>query len=282
MIDLDCVEHRQRAIAPHLDERQRRLLAAAEARAAGRGGIAAVSRATGIAASTIGRGLKDLGAPVSLSRGGIRRLGGGRKSLVARDPRLLDDLNKLVEPDARGDPMSPLRWTCKSLRKLSQSLRDMGTRSGARSSANSCAGSATVCRPIARRRARAQTIPDATRSFATSAVASRTLTLSEPAISVDTKKRELVGDFKNAGREWREKDSPEDVRVHDFVIPDGRAVPYGVYDIADAVGRVSAGVDHDTGAFAVNAIRSWWTKMGCARYPNAKSLLITADGGGPL
>src|SRR5271165_1336253 len=244
MIDLDCVEHRQRAIAPHLDERQRRLLAAAEARAAGRGGIAAVSRATGIAASTIGRGLKDLGAPVSLSRGGIRRLGGGRKSLVARDPRLLDDLNKLVEPDARGDPMSPLRWTCKSLRKLSQSLRDMGTRSGARSSANSCAGSATVCRPIARRRATAQTIPDATRSFATSAVASRTLTLSEPAISVDTKKRELVGDFKNAGREWREKDSPEDVRVHDFVIPDGRAVPYGVYDIADdAAGRVSAGVD---------------------------------------
>jgi len=172
-----------------------------------------------------------------------------------------------------------LLWTCKSLRKLSQSLRDIGHKI-ARSSANSCTGSATVCRPIARR-ARAETIPIATQFRYISGRVKEALALSEPAISVDTKKKELVGDFKNAGREWREKDSPEEVRVHDFVIPElGRAVPYGVYDIADDARWVSVGVDHDTGAFAVNAIRTWWTQMGRARYPSAKSLLITADGGG--
>jgi len=281
MLDEDSLRRRQAAILPHLDERQRRLFAAAEAKAAGYGGIAAVSRVTRIAASTIGRGLKDLEAPAPASPGAVRRRGGGRKSLSATNPRLLEDLNGLVEPSARGDPMSPLRWTCKSLRRLSAELKKLGHQI-----------SHTVVGELLKKQkfslqANRKTLEgadnpdrDAQFHFINDAVQAA-LAENQPVISVDTKKKELVGDFKNAGREWRPQGEPEDVRVHDFLIEDlGRAVPYGIYDLAANTGWVNVGVDNDTAAFAVQTIRRWWQDVGGVRYPLAKRLLITADGGG--
>jgi transposase len=281
MLDEDSLRRRQAAILPHLDERQRRLFAAAEAKAAGYGGIAAVSRVTRIAASTIGRGLKDLEAPAPPSPGAVRRPGGGRKSLSAADPRLLEDLNGLVEPSARGDPMSPLRWTCKSLRRLSAELKKLGHQI-----------SHTVVGELLKKQkfslqANRKTLEgadnpdrDAQFHFINDAVQAA-LAENQPVISVDTKKKELVGDFKNAGREWRPQGEPQDVRVHDFLIKDlGRAVPYGIYDLAANTGWVNVGIDNDTAAFAVQTIRRWWQDVGGVRYPLAKRLLITADGGG--
>ena len=281
MLDEDSLRRRQAAILPHLDERQRRLFAAAEAKAAGYGGIAAVSRVTRIAASTIGRGLKDLEAPAPPSPGAVRRPGGGRKSLSATNPRLLEDLNGLVEPSARGDPMSPLRWTCKSLRRLSAELKKLGHQI-----------SHTVVGELLKKQkfslqANRKTLEgadnpdrDAQFHFINDAVQAA-LAENQPVISVDTKKKELVGDFKNAGREWRPQGEPEDVRVHDFLIKDlGRAVPYGIYDLAANTGWVNVGIDNDTAAFAVQTIRRWWQDVGGVRYPLAKRLLITADGGG--
>ena len=281
MIDESAIRLRFEALAPVLDERALRRFAAAEAQAAGRGGVAVVSQITGLARSTIGRGLNELRAGEACDIDRVRRPGGGRKPLAATDPGLVDDLRGLVEPDARGDPQSPLLWTCKSLRKLSQSLCDMGHKIG-RTLVGELLHGIGYSLQANRKTREGADHPDRDAQFRyINSRVKEALASSEPAISVDTKKKELVGDFKNAGREWREKGSPEDVRVHDFVIPElGRAVPYGVYDIADDAGWVSVGVDHDTGAFAVNAIRSWWTQMGRARYPNAKSLLITADGGG--
>jgi transposase len=278
MIDEDSLRERQAAILPHLDERQRRLFAAAEAKAAGYGGIAAVSRTTRIAASTIGRGLKDLARPPP---GRVRRSGGGRKSLVAAHPRLLEDLNALVEPGARGDPMSPLRWTCKSLRRLAAELKKLGHQI-----------SHTVVGELLKKQkfslqANSKTREgadnpdrDAQFQFINDAVEAA-LAENQPVISVDTKKKELVGDFKNAGREWRPQGDPEEVRVHDFLIKElGRAVPYGIYDLAANTGWVNVGIDNDTAAFAVQTIRRWWQDVGRVRYPLANRLLITADGGG--
>ena len=249
--------------------------------AAGPGGVSAVMRATGIARSTIRRGLDELGDGDAPDAERVRRAGGGRKQLSATDASLVDDLRSLVEPQTRGDPQSPLLWTCKSLRKLSQSLRDMGHKIG-----RTVVGELLYrldYRLQANRKTREGTNhPDRDGQFRyINDQVKAALAAGQPAISVDTKKKELVGDFKNGGREWRPKGSPEHVRVHDFVIPElGRAVPYGVYDIADNVGWVSVGIDHDTAAFATNAIRSWWQLMGRERYPKANSLLITADGGG--
>ena len=281
MIDEDLLRERQSAMLPQLDERQRRLFAAAEAKAAGYGGIAAVSRVTHIAASTIGRGLRDLEAAVVPLPGRVRRPGGGRKSLSVTDPRLLDDLNRLVEPSARGDPMSPLRWTCKSLRRLSAELKELGHQI-----------SHTVVGELLKKedyslQANRKTHEgadnpdrDAQFHFINDAVETA-LADGQPVISVDTKKKELVGDFKNAGREWRPQGKPEEVRVHDFLIKElGRAVPYGVYDLAANTGWVSVGINNDTAAFAVQTIRRWWQDIGRVRYPKAKRLLITADGGG--
>jgi hypothetical protein len=281
VIDESAIRQRFEALAPVLDERGRRRFAAAEAATAGHGGVSAVTRVTGIARSTIGRGLAELRAGEPAEGGRVRRPGGGRTPLIETDASLLDDLRLLVEPQTRGDPQSPLLWTCKSLRKLSQSLRDMGHevgrtlvgellhKLGYRLQANrkTCEGSSHPDRD-----AQFQYLNDRVKEA---------LAAGEPAISVDTKKKELVGDFRNGGREWRPKGSPEEVRVHDFVIPElGRAVPYGVYDIAGNVGWVSVGIDHDTAAFATNAIRGWWKLMGRERYPHARSLLISADGGG--
>jgi DNA-binding transcriptional ArsR family regulator len=281
MIDESAIRLRFEALDPLLDERGRRRFAAAEAMAAGSGGVSAVARATGIARSTIGRALVELRDGVIWDDARVRRPGGGRKPLSETDASLLDDLRRLVDPATRGDPESPLLWTSKSLRKLAEGLRGIGH---------------TVCHNVvgdllrklgyslqANRKTRegsAHPDRDAQFRYINDRVKAA-LDAGEPAISVDTKKKELVGDFKNAGRELAPKGSPEDVRVHDFLIPElGRAAPYGVYDIGDNAGWVSVGLDHDTASFAVNAIRRWWLLMGCARYPHATSLTITADGGG--
>jgi hypothetical protein len=281
MIDLAPIRGRFSALSSHLDERERRLLAATEARAAGYGGIAAVSQATGIAASTIGRGLKDLAGQTLLAPDRVRRAGGGRQPIVKSDPSLLADLMALVEPGERGDPMSPLRWTCKSLRQLAAELTARGHRI-----------SRTVVGELLKRQKFSLQGNSKTREggdhvdrdaqfvhinhSVTAALAEQ-----QPVISVDTKKKELVGDFKNAGREWRPPGQPEEVRVYDFLIKHlGRAVPYGIYDLAANAGWVSVGMNHDTAAFAVQAIRRWWQEIGRARYPDARHLVITADGGG--
>ena len=281
MIDPAPIRERFTQLSQHLDERERRLLAAVEARGCGYGGVAAVSRATGIAASTIGRGLKELAGEASVALGRVRRAGGGRRPLVVTDPDLLANLMALVEPGERGDPMSPLRWTCKSLRQLAAELTARGHRI-----------SRTVIGELLKRQkfslqGNSKTReggdhPDRDAQFihinqsVTAALAAQ-----QPVISVDTKKKELVGDFKNAGREWRPQGDPEEVRVHDFLIKGlGRAVPYGIYDIAANAGWVSVGMDHDTSAFAVQTVRRWWHEVGCKRYPGAQCLTITCDGGG--
>ncbi len=275
-----AIRLRYEALDPVLDERGRRRFAAAEALSAGRGGITVVSRITGIARSTIGRGLVELCDEATPSPR-VRRTGAGRKSAVAKDPTLLSDLKDLLEPATRGDPMAPLLWTAKSLRNLATGLTDLGHR---------------VCHNVVagllremgyslqgnRKTLEGASHPDRDAQFNyINDQVKRALAAKAPAISVDTKKKELVGDFKNGGRDYRPKGHPEEVRVHDFLIPElGRAAPYGVYDIADNAGWVSVGIDHDTASFAVNTIRRWWQTMGHERYPDAKTLLITADGGG--
>jgi hypothetical protein len=281
MVDSMPIRDRYVAVSPHLDERGRRSFAAGEARAAGYGGIAAVSRATSIAASTIGRGLRELAGGSGLAADRVRRPGGGRKTLVATHPTLLEDLLALVAPSERGDPMSPLRWTCKSLRRLAAEL-------GARGHKISHTVVGELLRQQkfslqANRKTReGDSHPDRDAQFAhINTIVTRALAEQQPVISVDTKKKELVGDFKNAGREWRPQDEPEAVRVHDFLIKElGRAVPYGIYDLAANAGWVSVGIDHDTAAFAVQTIRTWWHTVGAERYPHARCLTITADGGG--
>ncbi len=281
MIDPAGICARFALLLPHLDERGRRLFAATEARAAGYGGIAAVSRATGIAVSTIGRGLKELATAARLDADRVRRPGGGRKPLVATDAALLDDLLALVAPSERGDPMLPLRWTCKSLRRLAGELAARGHRI-----------SHTVVGELLKQQKfslqancktrEGSSHPDRDAQFAyISQSVSAALAEQQPVISVDTKKKELVGDFRNGGREWHPQGQPEEVRVHDFLIKElGRAVPYGIYDLAANAGWVSVGMDHDTAAFAVQTIRRWWHEIGHVRYPGAKRLVITADGGG--
>jgi hypothetical protein len=279
MIDIEAIRARFSQLSAHLDERGRRLLAASEARAAGYGGIAAVSRATGLAASTIGRGLKDL--VDRLPPGRVRKPGGGGKTAVERNPGLLPDLLSLVEPGARGDPMSPLRWTCKSLRRLAAELTARG-HPVSRTVVGELLAQEKFSLQANRKTREGSGHPDRDAQFAhinasvTAALAER-----QPVISVDTKKKELVGDFRNAGREWCPQGNPEEVRVHDFLLPElGRAVPYGLYDLAANAGWVSVGMNHDTAAFAVQTIRRWWQEVGRVRYPAAERLVITADGGG--
>ncbi len=284
MIDEDSLrklQNRHAAILPQLDERQRRLFAAAAARAAGHGGIAAVSRVTRIAASTIGRGLKELDAPRPPAPSRIRRPGGGRKSLTERDPGLLGDLNALVEPDTRGDPMSPLRWTCKSLRRLAGELEKLGHKISRTVVGELLKKQKFSLQANSKTREGADN-PDRDAQFGVINDAVKTaMAEDQPAISVDAKKKELVGDFKNAGREWRKQGDPKEVRVHDFLIKElGRAVPYGVYDLAANAGWVNVGIDNDTAAFAVQTIRRWRQEVGRVRYPLARRLVITADGGG--
>lgn len=282
MIDVAAIKLRYEALSPVLDERSRRRFAAAEALAAGWGGIAAVSEATGIARSTIGYGLRELrgGAPDS-AFGGVRRKGAGRKPLTQTDPTLLSDLERLVDPDTRGDPMSPLKWTSKSLRNLAAALCALGHRIGHDSVAALLKTLGYSLQGNRKTLEGSHHVDRDAQFLHIAETVKAAITAGQPAISVDTKKKELVGDFKNSGREYRPAGSPEPVRVHDFIDPKlGRAAPYGVYDIADDKGWVSVGIDHDTAAFAVNTIRSWWITMGRSRYPRAHTLTITADGGG--
>ena len=283
MVDHDAIKRRFELLGPVLDERARRLVAAAEALVLGWGGATAVSRATGVSRQVIREGIKELSQPQRPAggRGRIRKAGGGRKKTVTKDPALLGDLERLVEPVTRGDPDSPLRWTCKSVRKLSEELNGMGHRTSHRLVAQ-LLDELGYSLQANSKRLEGASHPDRDAQFRhiNERVQGFQAT-GDPVISVDTKKKELVGDFKNGGREWRPQGEPEVVRVHDFAIPGlGRASPYGVYDLARNVGWVSVGVDHDTAAFAVESIRRWWNGMGRTEYSGARRLLITADGSG--
>lgn len=280
MVDASVIRERFTAVSRDLNERARRLLAAAEARAAGHGGIAAASRATGIARSTIGRGLKDLADPGSLS-GAVRRPGSGRPTLTANDPTLLDDLRALLEPATMGDPMRSLLWVSKSHAKLAAALCAMGHQI-AKSSVPRLLGLLKYRRQVNRKTLEGSHNPDRDAQFEhINAAVIATQSAGQPVISIDTKKKELVGPYKNVGSDYRSEGCPDKVNVHDFVDKNlGKAIPYGVYDIAANTGCVSVGIDNDTAQFSVNSIRRWLDLMGRERYPEMNQLMITADGGG--
>jgi len=268
-------------MAPVLDEQSRRRFAAVEAQALGRGGVSLMARITGLSRRTIYHGLSDIRNKCSAEPGRVRKGGGGRKTKASQDPTLLGDLKSLVEPVTRGDPMHPLLWTCRSLRNLVKELAQKGHKVSPTVVGNLLRDMDYSLQANSKTREGAKHIDRDAQFQYINTQAKAFLTADEPVISVDTKKKELVGNFKNNGREWRPRGTPEAVNVHDFVDPKlGRAVPYGVYDINNNVGWVSVGTDHDTACFAVNAIRRWWRAMGKKRHPNAKRLMITADGGG--
>jgi transposase len=288
MIDDDALRAKYRALSGLLDERSFRLCLAGDAIVLGRGGISQVARASGVSRTTIHAGMRELreraaapsSEPAPQARR-VRRPGGGRKARPATDATLLEDLDQLLDPVTRGDPMSPLRWTCKSTTKLAEELRGRGH----------LVSQATVWRLLdslgysmqSNRKTREGTDhPDRNAQFQfINATAQEFLEHGWPVISVDTKKKELVGPFKNGGREWQKKGEPVAVNMHDFVDPAlGKVVPYGVYDVGRNEGWVSVGISHDTAQFAVGAIRRWWVQMGQRAYPAAAQLLITADGGG--
>jgi hypothetical protein len=284
-IQRDLIRRKYKALSPELDERGKRIWAATEAALLGFGGVAVVARATGLAESTIRLGKHEFSLgrtrhPSPVERR-VRRPGGGRKPLTEKDPALLKSLDRLVDPSSRGHPMSPLRWTCKSTRRLAKEL----TRGGHPASHTkigklldqlgySLQGTRKTREGASHpdRNAQFEHINDRVREFQRQG---------EPVVSVDTKKKELVGDFANRGREYRRKGQPEPVRTHDFEDKElGKGIPYGVYDMTANNGWVSVGVDHDTAEFAVATLRQWWRRMGRRTYPRATRLLVTADGGG--
>ena len=280
MTDPSALRERMARLWPHLDERGRRLFAASEARQLGRGGIAAVRRACGLSRPTIAKGIGELDeAP--LPGGRVRRPGGGRKLLEVVDPELPERLDALVEPEIRGDPESPLLWTSKSTRVLARELTGAGHPISHETVAQLLRATGFSLQGT-RKTVEGKQHPDRDAQFrfindeVREALAAR-----HPVISVDTKKKELVGNYENAGRKWRRAKDPARVQVHDFPTPEvPRAFPYGIYDLAHNTGFVNIGTDHDTGAFAVASIRGWWRAEGRDLYPQAESLLITADGGG--
>jgi hypothetical protein len=292
-----AVKAKFKALSPRLDEATLRLWAAAEARSLGRGGVSVVAKVAGLSRTTVYAGLAEIDAAgkakgkrskaaaqplvAAVTHKRVRAPGGGRKRLVDIDTSLLADLDALVEPTSRGDPMSPLRWTCKSTTRLAAELGASGHRVSQR----------TVCDLLAQLNYSLQSVrktreggqhPDRDAQFQyIAAMVTKFQRQRQPVISVDTKKKELIGDFKNAGREWRPQGQPEQVRVHDFIDDElGKVAPYGVYDVTANVGWVSVGIDHDTAEFAVQSIRHWWLEMGQPMYARAKRLFITADCGG--
>lgn len=282
-MDVTMLRGKYSALSGSLTERSRRLWAATEAMALGHGGVALVERATGVSRSTITRGIREIEAEAAgdLPPERARRAGGGRKRATEKDDSLLDDLDALVEPMARGDPESMLRWTSKSLRHLADELQAMGHNVSYALVGRLLKENGYSLQANRKTREGAQHEDRDEQFRYIERRVRRQLREGGPAISVDTKKKELVGDFKNPGREWRPKGNPEPVRVHDFLIPDqGKAIPYGVYDLNRDEGWVSVGIDHDTASFAVHAVRRWWKVMGRPTYPTADSLLITADAGG--
>lgn len=283
--DLHRLETIYDALAPVMDERVRRQWAAAEAQAYGWGGIQAISTATGMAANTVRRGLQELseraahpGVAVSAR---VRREGGGRKRQTELDPDLPMALERLIEPATRGDPESPLRWTCKSTTRLASELTAEGHPVSA-STVGRLLRAADYSLQSNRKTKEGTDHPDRNAQFEYIAAAVQAFQQrGQPVISVDTKKKELVGEFRVAGQEWQPKGEPVEVLIHDFIDKDlGKAIPYGVYDLTANEGWVSVGIDHDTARFATEAIRRWWRKMGVKSYGQARELLITADGGG--
>jgi hypothetical protein len=272
------------ALRPEMDERMRRQWAAVEARRLGYGGMTRVSRATGLSRTTIAAGLAELDLPLCrrvAEAARIRRPGGGRRLLTENDPELLAALESLIEPTTRGDPESALRWTCKSTRRLADELTQMGHPIG-RMTVASLLREVGYSLQADRKTRKGDWHPDRDAQFRyIDRMVRGRLGKEQPAVSVDTKKKELVGDFKNNGREWHPAGQPPEVRVHDFQDKTlGRVIPYGVYDILNDQGWVSVGIDHDTAQFATRSIRSWWARMGCRHFGRAEDLLITADGGG--
>lgn len=280
------VAERFKLLSWTLDERLRRLFAAAEAKVVGRGGITYISKATGISRRAIHVGLDELenienGAETGIKKGKIRKAGGGRKKVTEKDPKLKADLERLLEATTRGDPESPLRWTCKSLRMLADELKAQGHKVSYPVVGNLLHDLDYSLQGNVKTLEGSQHVDRNAQFEWINKKVQETQAENNPVISVDTKKKELVGPYKNGGRTWRPKGDPEEVKVHDF--PDvelGRANPYGVYDLTSNSGWVSVGTDHDTASFAVETIRRWWKAMGKERYPKADKLMITADGGG--
>jgi hypothetical protein len=280
------VQRKFQMLSPSMNERMVRLWSGAEAKLIGWGGVTIVSRATGIAHTTIRRGIRELDQqaeqpPASASPARIRRPGGGRKKITRSDPELLAALESLVDPLTRGDPESPLRWTCKSTRRLAEELAKLSHPACARTVAY-LLGEAGYSLQANRKTREGSSHPDRNAQFE---YINRKVKMfqrsKQPVISVDTKKKELVGNFRNVGKEYRPLGCPESVRVHDFQDKKlGKAIPYGVYDIASNEGWVNVGIDHDTSEFAAHSILLWWREMGQERFPRATRLMITADGGG--
>jgi hypothetical protein len=278
------IRRKFRSLTVEMDERRRRQWAGAEARDLGRGGVSLVARATGLSRPTIMAGLRELQLPSAqraVEGARVRRPGGGRRAIAESDPGLLAALEALVEPTTRGDPESPLRWTVKSMGKLAEELTRQNHPVSDRTVATLLKQAGYSLQANCKTR-EGTSHPDRNAQFEyINSSVRRFQHRDQPAISVDTKKKELIGDFKNGGREWRPQGEPEEVRVHDFQDKTlGKAIPYGVYDILNNQGWVSVGIDHDTAEFAVNSIRRWWKQMGHRRFPRASELLITADGGG--
>ena len=267
-------------ILPHLDERQRRLLLAAEAKVLGRGGVSRVAAVADVSRPTIRKGLTELALP-ALAAGRVRRVGGGRKRLSAKDPGLVGALDALVDPTTRGDPMSPLRWTCKSTRQLAHTLTLQGHPTSHRVVAELLHAQGYSLQANAKMLEGGQH-PDRDAQFRyLNERVEAFLAAGLPVISVDAKKKELIGRFKAVGREWQPQGQPEEVNVHDFEDPAlGKAIPYGIYDVGRNAGWVNVGHDHDTATFAVESIRRWWQAAGRSAYPDADRILISADGGG--
>jgi hypothetical protein len=287
MSETDRVRAKYKVLQPLLNERCLRLWAATEARSLGHGGIKAVAVACGLSRRSIERGLSELQSQaagdetVPLPVGRVRRPGGGRKTLLSNNPNLVAEIERLVDSATRGDPMSPLRWTSKSTEKIANELQAGGHQISARSVAK-LLKSTGYSLQVVRKTHEGGKHEDRDEQFEhinTSVKAFQAC--GEPVISIDAKKKELVGNFTNKGREWHPKGQPEEVNVYDFVDKElGKVTPYGVFDIAANEGWVSVGIDHDTAEFAAESIRCWWREMGCLRYPKATRLLITSDGGG--
>jgi len=275
------IRHKWRRVGRALDERERRLWAATEARLAGPGGISLVARATGLSRPTIQRGIVEIKSKRSIPAGRSRRSGGGRKQLAIQRPGLLKALDALVEPSTRGDPMSPLRWCSKSMRHLASALGDGGFKVSAQTVWRLLAGMGFTLNRTRKTREGTNHADRDAQFHRISELVREYQSRGEPVISVDTKKKENLGNYANGGREWQPKGKPVEVNTHDF--PDeerGKAIPYGVYDLARNEGFVTVGVTHDTPEFAVAAIRRWWWEVGRPSYPKAARLLITADCGG--
>jgi hypothetical protein len=277
---MESLTRRYDAIKPHLTERQRRLWLGSEARELGSGGVRIVADAVSVSPDTVRRGRTELDDPTLPSPGRSRGPGGGRKRAEDRDPELVAALDKLVDPDSRGDPMTPLRWTSKSLRSLATQLRTQGHQASA-SLVQRLLHEAGYSLQANSKTLEGTSHPDRDAQFRhIHDTATAFLAAGAPVVSVDCKKKELIGQYKNNGKEYRPTGDPEKVEVHDFAGEAGKAIPYGVYDLGANTGWVSVGTDHETAAFAVNTLRSWWNTHGRHTYPDTDRLLITADSGG--